>query len=104
MDLAFFLRAERMLSRNDPAIGDVGARAGVDYDLLVATLGAHQSASATARAARERAAAGPTRSYPYDRVAELLLGGGNWREAKRAQGGSFHRGAGPNVNANGATD
>lgn len=77
MDLAFHLRAKRMPSRTpDPR---------VDYDLLVAALGAQQSQSATARAARER----DGRRGPAHRVTELVLGGGDWEEAKRAQGGSF---------------
>ncbi|HEX9933394.1 MAG TPA: hypothetical protein VGB08_11180 [Allosphingosinicella sp.] len=82
MDHAFFLRAERMLAR-EPV--------GIDYGMLVASLAAHQSASATARAAREcRRAGGFARS---DALAELLAGGPAWRSARRAQRGSFRRAA-----------
>lgn len=78
MDLAFHLRGVRSPNRT------VGPR--VDYDLLVAALGAKQSRSAAARAAREPGG----RSGPASRVTELVLGGGEWEEAKRAQGGCFH--------------
>jgi hypothetical protein len=86
MDLSFHLRAERMLNRQSAATDDHS----VDYDLLVATLGAHQSRSPTALAARGRTPAGAARSCAGHQVAEIVLGGGRWREAKRAQGGSFH--------------
>jgi hypothetical protein len=86
MDLAFHLRAERMLNRESTATDDHA----VDYDLLVATLGAHQSRSATAQAARGRTSACTARSGAGHQVAEIVLGGGGWREAKRAQRGSFH--------------
>jgi hypothetical protein len=81
MDLAFHLRAERLLTRAPDAR--------VDYDVLVAALGAHQSQSATARAAATAA-----RSRPAHQVAELVLGGGGWEEAKRARRGSFNPGSG----------
>lgn len=81
MDLSFHLRAERLLNR--------APQARVDYDVLVATLGAHQSQSATARAA-----AGAARARPANQVAELLLGGGDWEEAKRQRRGSFSPGSG----------
>jgi hypothetical protein len=86
MDLAFHLRAERMLNRESAATDDHA----VDYELLVATLGAHQSRSATAQAARGHASACAIRSGAGHQVAEIVLGGGRWREAKRAQRGSFH--------------
>lgn len=77
MDLSFHLRAKRMASRT--------ADLRVDFDLLVASLDAQQSQSATARAARAR----DGRRGPMHRVTELVLGGGDWEEAKRAQGGCF---------------
>ena len=43
MDLSFLLRAERLIGPRQ--------RAQLDFGLLVATLGAHQAASAAARAA-----------------------------------------------------
>jgi hypothetical protein len=88
MDLAFHLRAARMLDRETPA----GSEHGVDYDELVAALGAHQSRSRTAQAARGRTGTAAARSGPGEQVAEIVLGGGGWQEAKRAQGGSFHPG------------
>jgi hypothetical protein len=81
MDLAFLLRAERMLDRGRPD--------GLDHGLLVAALGAYQSATATARAARARSRAWRAPQAP---LVELLVGGASWREAARAQRGSFHRG------------
>jgi hypothetical protein len=83
MDLSFLMRAERMLERQSaPAI---------DHQLLVASLCAHQAASATARSARRRRRGGDWRR-PGDALAELLAGGPAWREARRAQRGSFHPG------------
>ena len=83
MDLAFLMRAERMLERQPaPAI---------EHALLVASLSAHQAASATARAAERRRGGGDWRR-PGDSLAELLSGGPAWREARRAQRGSFHPG------------
>ncbi len=84
MDLAFFTRAERMLARErTPAI---------DHRVLVAALVVHQQASPTARAAAEaQAGAGDWRGR-HRGLAELLAGGPAWREARRAQRGSFHCG------------
>jgi hypothetical protein len=80
MDLAFLMRAERMLERQ-PA-------AAIEHQLLVASLSAHQAASATARAA-ERRRCGGDRRRSGDALVELLAGGPAWREARRAQRGSF---------------
>ncbi|HEX8215836.1 MAG TPA: hypothetical protein VF577_00095 [Allosphingosinicella sp.] len=81
MDHAFLMRAERMLERQPaPAI---------EHMLLVATLSAHQAASATARAA-ERCSRGGDWRLAGDAIAELIAGGPAWREARRAQRGSFH--------------
>ncbi|HEX8644792.1 MAG TPA: hypothetical protein VF702_12855 [Allosphingosinicella sp.] len=91
MDLAFLSRAERMLARDQAAHG-------IDYGVLVATLAAHQAASATARAA----AASHRGSWdrPNDALAELLAAGPAWRAAARAQSGSFNpRAASAAVNA-----
>jgi len=80
MDLAFLMRAERILERQPaPAI---------EHSLLVASLAAHQAASATARAAERRRRGGDWR-HPGDALAELLACGPAWREARRAQRGSF---------------
>jgi hypothetical protein len=82
MDHAFFLRAERMLAR-EPA--------GIDYRMMVASLAAHQAASATARAARSCSRA--PAFAPGGALAELLAGGPAWPSALRVQRGSFHRAA-----------
>jgi len=83
MDLAFLMRAERMLERQPaPAI---------EHMLLVASLSAHQAASTTARAAQRHYRGGDWR-LPGDPLVELLAGGPAWREARRAQRGSFHPG------------
>ena len=83
MDHSFLLRAERMLERQPaPAI---------EHALLVASLCAHQAASATARAAARGRRGGDWRR-PGDALAELLCGGPAWRDARRAQRGSFHPG------------
>ncbi len=79
MDLAFFLRAERLLSRD--AVPEI------DHEMLVAALVAHQSGSATAKAARGPREAGWQR--PHGALAELLAGGPAWHDARRAQRGSF---------------
>jgi hypothetical protein len=81
MDLAFLRRAERLLAR--PA-----AAPAIDYGVLVATLAAHQSASATARAAAADTGARRWRE-PRDALVELLAAGPAWRDAARAQCGSF---------------
>ena len=80
MDMAFLLRAERLLERRPSD--------GIDYRVLVAALGAHQSASSTALAAAAR-----RRCWQRDHgpLIELLAGGPAWREARRAQRGSFNR-------------
>ena len=83
MDLAFLSRAERMLARPDAAPA-------IDYGVLVATLAAHQAASATARAATSHAGARRWEE-PGDALVELLAAGPAWRDAARAQGGSFRR-------------
>jgi hypothetical protein len=81
MDLAFFSRAERMLARDHAAPV-------IDHGVLVATLAAHQAASATARAAS--AARRASWDRPNDALAELLAAGPAWRRAARAQRGSFN--------------
>jgi hypothetical protein len=83
MDLAFLHRAEHMLAR--PA-----ATPAIDYGVLVATLAAHQAASATARAAAAHAGAGRWEA-PREALVELLAAGPAWRDAARALGGSFRR-------------
>lgn len=79
--MGFFVRARRLLARNKPA--------GIDHAMLVATLDAHQAASATARAAAQTAGAG--QEADRDPLTELLNGGPQWRAAVRAQGGRFSR-------------
>lgn len=83
MDMAFLMRAERMLAR------ECEQAPAIDHGILVAALASHQSASPTARAAAEaRRCAGDWRGHHA--LAELLAGGPAWREARRAQRGSFH--------------
>jgi len=80
MDLAFFRRAQKKF--------DSRAAAQLDYRVLVAMLEAMQSATASARAARQLRAEG--RSAPCrSSLVELVLGGPSWREAIAAQRGSF---------------
>ena len=81
MDLAFFRRAQQGFADRTAAR--------LDYRVLVATLEAIQSSSATARAAR--AAGSPSEPEPaHDPVVEVLLGGSAWQEAVAAQGGCFN--------------
>jgi hypothetical protein len=82
MDMSFLRRARAVLDRRSPA--------SLDYRVLIATLEAIQSASATARSLR--AAGGTADPSPGDNpMVELLIGGSGWRHAVGAQGGSFHR-------------
>lgn len=83
MDLAFLLKAQRMLDRRVPC--------GIDHELLVATLAAHQQASATARAAAARAARRRNWGRRNEALVELLVAGPAWREAARVQRGMFNR-------------
>ena len=80
MDLGFFRRGM-------PAARD-GAAAQLDYRLLTAALQAYQSASPAARAQMEDSG-GLTLSGRSPLV-EILLGGPGWKEAVRAQKGSFN--------------
>lgn len=80
MDLSFFRRAEaRFASR---------AAAPPDFGMLLASLRAQQAGSAAARA-QGRLAAVPALPDP---LAEILLVGPLWREARRAQRGTFNPG------------
>jgi hypothetical protein len=83
MDLAFLLRAERMLDRR--------SESGIDYGVLVATLAAHQAASVTGRAAALRAQRHRAFGRRNEALVELLTAGPAWREAGRTLGGSFNR-------------
>jgi hypothetical protein len=81
MDLSFFRNAQtRFASRS---------AARLDYRVLVATLEALQSSTATARSIRGLGAEGETDPI-NDGLVELILGGGGWREAIVAQRGSFN--------------
>ena len=82
MDLGFFRRAQQGF--------DNRSTAALDYGVLVATLAAVQSTSATARAEAlcGRSAAAPAQ----DPLVEILTGGAGWRDAIAAQGGCFSRG------------
>ena len=83
MDLAFFLKAQRMLDRRSAC--------GIDHELLTATLAAHQQASATARAAAARASRRRSWGRRNEALVELLVAGPAWREAARVQRGAFNR-------------
>ena len=85
MDLAFLVRAERLLERR--------FQGGFDYGVLTATLSAHQAASATGRAAAARGGRERAWEKPNEALVELLVAGPCWREAARVQRGSFHRNA-----------
>jgi hypothetical protein len=82
MDFAFFRRAQRLL--------DSGAPAELDYRVMVATLAALQSTSATARAAALGAGGGPGAVAGRHPLAEILTDGAGWRDAVAAQGGCFN--------------
>jgi hypothetical protein len=81
MDLSFFRRAEQRFASRAPA--------GLDFEILVATLRAQRDSTPTA-AARATASI-PSASCP-DPIAEILLAGPGWREAVAAQGGCFNPG------------
>jgi hypothetical protein len=83
MDLSFLLRAERMLDRRP--------HGGIDYDLLVAALSAHQAAGASGP--RASGGSGEVRAWQGAQgpLVELLSAGAAWREARRAQRGMFNR-------------
>ena len=82
MDESFQLRAKRMLGPRQPA--------GLDYDVLTATLISQQAKSPTARAQNlyDRAAAADAAP---EMLAETLLGGPEWQDAASAQLGCFNR-------------
>lgn len=77
MDQSFHLRGRRLPSEETPAP--------LDYQMLTAVLSAQAAASAAARA---QARAVPP---PAEPIGEILLGGGDWREAACAQRGCFNR-------------
>jgi hypothetical protein len=85
MDMSFLNRARRMLAHRTPA--------GLDYSVLVATLEAMQSSSATARAQIRSAHMGGSASGSSDPLVEILLASPDWPDAIAAQEGCFHRGA-----------
>lgn len=78
MDLGFFRRAEARFASRKAAT--------LDFGTLAAMLFAQQAASAAA-AAQSIALALPC---PEDPLAELLSGGGAWRQAAAAMRGSFN--------------
>ncbi|HYI41030.1 MAG TPA: hypothetical protein VE053_12005 [Allosphingosinicella sp.] len=78
MDLSFFRRAEQRFASRAPA--------GLDFDMLVATLRAQRDSGP---AAPGRASAAPAASIA-DPIAEILLAGPAWREAVAAQLGCFN--------------
>ena len=84
MDQSFFLRAQRLLDRRQPAR--------LDHDLLVASIAARQAASPTVRAQRRCDQAVAHRDAqagaPLDAI---LLGETGWEQAVRAQRGRFTR-------------
>ena len=81
MDLGFFRRAQQGFANRSTAA--------LDYGVLVATLSAAQSTSATARAEALCAGAGTALAAGGDPLVELLTAGFGWREAVAAQRGCF---------------
>ena len=79
MDLSFFRRAEQRFASRTPA--------GLDFDMLVATL---RSQRESAPAASARGAIAPPAASLADPIAEILLAGPGWREAVAAQRGCFN--------------
>jgi hypothetical protein len=85
MDLGFFRRTKVRIGDRSPAA--------LDYGVLLATLQAFQSASATARAENQcREMLGGGLCHDQAPLLELLLGRQGWRGSVLAQAGSFHRG------------
>ena len=82
MDVAFLLRAQRLLSERQPAR--------LDHAMLLAALAAQQSASQAARA-RRLALEPPRHGCDDDPLIELVLAGPEWRRAACAQRGCFNR-------------
>jgi len=82
MEMAFFRRAERMLAARSAAR--------LDYDVLVASLGALQASSPAARAMRGRQGDAAI-SAEREPLVLLLLGDPGWEQAVPLQGGCFHR-------------
>ncbi len=78
MDLSFLRQAEARFASPQPVA--------IDYGLLVRMLRAHQAQSLAARAD----AAMARRPELRNPLAELLLGGADWRDAVSAQRGSFN--------------
>src|SRR3546814_7976807 len=84
MDMSFLSRARRMRADRTPAR--------LDYGVLVATLDAMQSSSATVRAQIRSVhgrVEGGTASEP---LVDILLAAPDWSDAIAAQQGHFHRG------------
>jgi hypothetical protein len=81
MDLGFFINRERLVRRS---------AARVEYRVLVATLEAMQTATASARAEVVANGQGSDPGVGQDPLVELVLGGSAWRDAIVAQGGCFH--------------
>ena len=77
MDLSFFRRAEQRFASRAPA--------GLDFDMLVATLRARHQSGPTPPAT----ASAPVHGFA-DPIAEILLAGPAWREAVAAQRGCFN--------------
>lgn len=84
MDMTFLRRARRMLSERTPAR--------LDYGVLVATLDAMQSSSATARAQVQSVEGGNPKSATGEPLVDILLAAPDWSDAIAAQKGCFHRG------------
>ena len=84
MDMSFLSRARRMLADRTPAH--------LDYGVLVATLEAMQSSSATARAQVRSAHGGGAGAAASEPLVEILLAAPDWSDAIAAQEGRFHRG------------
>jgi hypothetical protein len=84
MDMTFLSRARRMLTERSPAR--------LDYGVLVATLEAMQSSSATARAQVRSIHGGGSDPAAREPLVEIILAAPAWPDAISAQEGCFHRG------------
>lgn len=83
MDMSFLGRARRMLNERTPAR--------LDYGVLVATLEAMQSSSATARAQVRSVHGEEEGGAAHEPLVDILLAAPDWADAIAAQEGCFHR-------------
>ena len=91
MDVAFLLRAQRLLADRQPAK--------LDFSVLTAAVAARQSTGQVVRS-QSRIAQVHGRNGQEEALVELLLAGPGWRQAASVQQGCFSRAeAGRGINA-----